>query len=120
MGTAVTVTRVNGPDVKGSGYEAQFSLALDSTDATGIQTIDLTDYFSYVWDCQVGGNDTLADNGYKIQAVLPGRTVPLTATNLSISVHQSDDAVDPLDAVASTSLSAIGALMITVTGKAAV
>ena len=120
MATTAPPTLVNGPYVKGKGYEALFSLALDTTDATGILTVDLTSYFSYVWDVIVGSNDTLADNGYKYQAVCPGRTTALTSTNLSISVHQSDDAVDALDVVASTSLATVGALMITVVGKAAV
>ena len=120
MGTAATPTLISGLNIAGDCYMGIFSLALDTTDNTGIQTVDLTDWFSYLYIGVIGDNDTLADNGYKYQMILPSSATAITDTNVSVSVHQSDDAVDPLDAVASAGLTAVGALKIIVWGRAAV
>jgi hypothetical protein len=123
MGTAAAVTAIVKPTAAVAGgqtYMGVFSLALDATDATGIQTVDLTDYFKYVDAVIVGDNDTLADNGYKAQAICPARTTALTATNVSISFHQSAGSAAAMAAVTSTDLSDIGALKIVVYGRKAV
>ena len=122
MGTAITLTKLQGPIKKpgGGGVEYLFSGALDTTDATGIQTMDVTSYFGYVHNIEVGSNDTLADNGYKLQGKDPGATTAVTSTNCEISVHQSKGSNAAMDPVESTDLSAIGAVKIKITGKAAI
>jgi len=122
MGTEVTVTPIVKPTAAVSGgqtYMGIFSLLLDTTDATGIQTVDLTSYFKYVDCVLVGDNDTLADNAYKFQAICPARTTAITSTNVSISVHYSATSEGALVPVASTDLGAVGALKIVVYGRKA-
>lgn len=123
MGTAATPTVIVKPTAAVAGgqtYIGIFSLALDSTDATGIQTVDLRTWFKYVDAVVIADNDTLADNGYKYQAILPTRTTAITATNVAISVHQSAGSAAALAPVTSTSLTAVGALKIIVYGRKAV
>jgi len=117
---ATTVTAIVKPSAPVAGsqtYMGIFSLLLSTTDATGIDTVDLTDYFTYVDAVFVGDNDTLADNGYKIQAICPTRTTAITATNVAVSVHQSAGSAAAMAAVASTDLTAIGAVKIVVYGR---
>jgi hypothetical protein len=120
MGTAVIVTPIVKPTAAVAGgqtYMGIFSLELDTTDATGIQTVDLTSYFKYV-DCAFPcDNDTLADNAYAFRMICPERTTAITATNVSISVHYGPTSEGALVPVASTDLGAVGALKIVVYGR---
>lgn len=123
MGTVATPTAIVKPAAPAAGsqtYMGVFSIAFDETDATGITTVDLTSYFKYVDAVIVCDNDTLADNGYKVQGICPARTVAITATNVQLSVHQSAGSAAAMAAVASTDLSSIGALKILVYGRKAV
>jgi hypothetical protein len=122
MATALTATAIVKPAAPIAGsqtYMGLFSCLFDDTDATGITTLDLTDYFKYVDAVVVCDNDTLADNGYKVQAICPARTTALTATNLAFSVHQSAGSAAAMAAVTSTDMSAIGALKVLVFGRKA-
>src|SRR3989304_5179414 len=58
MGTAATPTQYGGLVACGSGldYMGIFKLLLDTTDGTGIQTVDLTAYFKTVQGALIGGN----------------------------------------------------------------
>jgi hypothetical protein len=95
-----------------------FSVELDTTDANGqILITNLATYFRYVDAIVVGDNDTLADNGYKYQALCPARTVAVSASNIIVTVHQSAGAASAMAAVASTDLSAVGALKLVVYGR---
>lgn len=119
---AATVTKIATPAPIGNGMKiGVFSVALDNSYPSGGEAIDLTDYFDYVYSVSIGGNDTLADNQYKFDALLPGATTALTSSNLLITAYW-----DPADAgaaeafdevTAATDLSAVGALAITVIGK---
>src|SRR3972149_3097107 len=128
MGTKETPTQYGGLVACGSGldYMGIFKLLLDTTDGTGIQTVDLTAYFKTVQGVLIGGNDTLADNAYVYRAVEPGPTVALTSTNLAISVHWgptvggSGAAAGGVAATASAAVTNVGALTILVFGQRAI
>lgn len=117
--TATTIVRPSKPVGGSQTYMGIYSCLFDDTDATGITTLDLTGDFKYVDAVFVGDNDTLADNGYKVQPICPARTTALTATNLAFSVHMSAGAAAVMGVVASADLSAIGAMKIVVYGRKA-
>lgn len=120
MGTVATATKISGLNIAGDLYMAIYSLALDTNDANGCETVDLTSDFSYLYAAVTGDNDTLADNGYVYRAILPAYGTAITSSNVLISVHQSDDAVDPLDTAANATMTTVGALKLIVWGRAAV
>ena len=116
-----TLTKIAGPTVVGAGMKvAHYQLAFDSSYPTGGEGIDLSNEFTYVYSINIGGNDTLADNLYLFNAILPSATTATSSTNTLITV-----AWDPSDAGAAEdfdeftnggNLSSIGQLSLTVWG----
>lgn len=73
MGTAITATRVGGPLVKpGVGIECRYTLLLDTTDGSGLQTCDLTADFGYITSVRLAGS--LASTGYVVDVQKPAVT----------------------------------------------
>jgi len=118
---SATVTTIVAPYFAGPNCKkAIYSVLLDDSYPTGGEAIDLTADFDYVFGVAILGNDTAADNGYVIAADLPGSTTALSASNLLLTAFWVDTTTDgaPLaEVTATTNLSAIGALMIEVSGK---
>ncbi|GEM_PF-5221849 len=121
MGTAATPTKTIGPIVlPGGGVEYEFTLALDTTDANGLQTVDLTDYFSYVESAEIVGELEATKTGYIPKIYKPARTTALTSTNFYVGFYESAGDGDQMDPYASTDISAvITGLTLRVRGKAA-
>lgn len=117
MGTTATPTKTGGPNVKrGIGVEYEFTLLFDTTDASGLMTIDLTSYFSYLGTCTITGS--LAATGYVCEIQKVDKGTALTSTNLIIGVYEAGADAAPLDPVASTDVSAVvTGLTIVATGK---
>lgn len=126
MATAITAAKLGGMAEHGHYWKQLYTLPLQTTTDTGIMTVDLTADFSRIIGAFLLGNDTLADNGYKVQAVEPGPTVAVTATNLAISVHwmpaidDAGEAAQALAPVTETDLTSVGALKMLVIGKRAI
>jgi hypothetical protein len=120
MATTATPTKTRGLDGQGGiGHVGQFTLVLDTTDASGLMTLDLTSYFSYVDSVSIVGS--LAATGYVVEIQKPAKATALTATNLKLGFYEAAADGNPLDAVASTDLSAvITGLTIEVKGKKAI
>lgn len=117
---SVTLTKVAGPTAVGAGLKiAQYTCAFDSSYPTGGEGLDLTGEFTYVYSILPGGNDTLADNGYLFQAVLPAPTTATSSTNTLMSIFWSADGTDGEVFVEFTNggnPSAVGQLSLTVIG----
>jgi len=121
---AVTLTKVKGPSVICAGFKiATYNAAWDTDYTTGGDAIDLTDDFTYVYNIIVGGNDTLADNGYVIGAIQPAPGTAVTSTNCTLTVNWQEDPADtggaaiPLPEFTDNGdLSAIGQCSVTVIG----
>ena len=120
MTTAATPTKTAGPHIKsGIGAEYEFTLLLDTTDASGLMTVDLTDYFDYIRSVQISGS--LAATGYVVEVQKPAVTTALSATNLKLGFYEAGADGAALDPVASTDLSAvITGLTIKANGKPAI
>ena len=119
MATTATPTKVWGPKVDGGGVTYQFTLVLDTTTAGGLMTIDLTDYFGYVYDVDLGGS--LAANFYYVEVQKPAAGTALTSTNLALGFSEAGADGAVLDLMNATDMSsAITGLTITVRGKAAI
>lgn len=120
MATTATPTKIAGIGVvPGTGlYTGTFTLLFDTTDASGLMTIDLTTWFSKAHSITIGGS--LAATGYVCEIQKVNETTALTATNVKIGVYEAGADGAPLDPVASTDVSAvITGLTITVVGKQA-
>lgn len=118
MATTATATKTHGlAAVQGLGHEGIFELVLDTTDANGELSCDLTSYFSYVFAVSVEAQD--ATDGYYIQIEKPAYNTALTSTNLKIGIYEAGADAAPLDALASTDVSGITGLTIRVIGKKA-
>jgi len=120
---AATVTKLSGPTVRdgGVGVEYNFSILMDDSYVAGGEPIDLTDYFSYVHFATVNSVDAVADAGYKFQVLIPSAGTAITDSNVLVAAHYSGTADAVLNPVAATTdLSSVGELTITVVGKAAV
>ncbi len=121
MGTvAVGTIRTGVTNIGPELYLATYDVLLDTTDATGIMTIDLTADFSTLTFAVCGGNDTLADNGWKYDVITPGFGVALTSSNVEISVYGAGTAGAILDVAASETLTSVGVLQLLVIGTQAV
>lgn len=119
MGTVATPTLTAGPKVGALGVEAEFTILLDTTTAGGLQTIDLTAYFSYLHSVEIGG--TLAANFYHIEIQKPALATALTSTNLAVAFAEAGADADVLDLMNATDMStAVTGLTLKVTGKAAI
>jgi len=122
---AATATKIAGPTVvPGKGVEYSFSVLMDTVYATGGEAIDLTDYFKYVYGGTVDGVDAVADFGYRYGVVGPGRTTEVTSSNVKISAFQSPahnaatTSATALTDATGADLSGVGALIVTIWGKA--
>jgi len=114
MATTATPTLTAGPAVGPLGQECEFTLLLDTTDGSGLMTVDLTDYFSYVTNVEICGS--LASTGYVVNIQKPA--VTLSATNVVLGFYEAGADGAELDLVAATDFSAvITGLTIKVTGK---
>jgi len=120
MGTAATATLTAGPKVGTFAVEAEFVLTLDTTNAAGMMTLDLTDYFSYIHSVTIGGELAATANGYIVKPNKPALATALTSTNLTLGFYEAGADGADLDLVASTDFSAvITGLTIHVIGKPA-
>jgi len=120
MGTAATATLVKGPKTGPLGDEAIFTLALDTTDASGLMTVDLTTYFGYVHTVEIGGELAATANGYVVKVNKPASATALTSTNLILGFYEAGADGAELDLVASTDFAAlITGLTLRVVGKPA-
>lgn len=119
MGTAATPTKTAGPGVRAAiGVEYEFTLLLDTTHATGYQTIDLTSYLSHIHSCEIVGS--LVSTGYFADIQKPAAATALDATNLKVFFYEAGADAAVLDLMNATDLSAtITGLTIAVTGKPA-
>jgi hypothetical protein len=57
---------------------------------TGGEAIDLTADFDYIYAITIGGNDTLADNGYHPGSVFTHGTA-ITSSNVTLTLHWQKD-----------------------------
>lgn len=118
---AATATKIAGPGFPYPGVKvAVYTVLFDNSYPTGGEAIDLTADFDYIYGVAFSGNDTAADNGWRIAALLPGTSTALTSSNLLLTAHWVDTTTDGAalaEVTAATDLSTIGALVITVTGK---
>jgi hypothetical protein len=120
VATTATPTKITGPAiVAAEGVKCTFTLVLDTTDASGDMTVDLTSYFKYISSAKIGGS--LAATGYVVEVQKPAPTTALTATNLKLRFSEAAADGNPLDAKASFDFSSvITGLTLEVTGKAAI
>ena len=118
MATTATGTLLAGVQPSGGGlYKGIFELVLDTTDANGEMTLDITSYFSKVYAVSIGGSD--ATTGYVVEVEKPAYDAALSATNLKLGFYEAGADGAPLDPVASTDFSAlITGLTVVVEGKA--
>ena len=124
---AVTITKVSGPvKESGGGVKYRLSVALDSSFTAGGEPLDLTSYLSKLHSGVVAGVDAIADAVYVFEIVGPGTTTTLTSTNVLLQVLRTaaipaaSQAAAALAEATSVDLHTIGALIIEVTGKAAI
>jgi len=104
---------------------AVYSIAFDTVYPTGGEAIDLSADFTKIYAIVPGGNDTLADNGYKFTALFTHTATPSASNTLLTCWVNYDpggggaaDRVD-IEAIATgiKDLSAIGAFCFMVFGK---
>ena len=119
MATTATASKLHMGDASGGIFMGIFELTLDTTDANGELTLDLTDYFSYIDAMVDGGSD--GTTGYVAQFEKPADGTAITATNVKVGIYEAGADAGALDAVTSTDVSAyIPGLTVVVWGKAAV
>jgi hypothetical protein len=115
---AATLTKTCGPSNIGEGFKmATYSVAFDSAQAAGGESIDLTGEFDYVYAVIPGGNDTAADNGYIARAVVPGATTAVTSSNVLIQLLWNGGDSGEVMLEFTGNASAIGAMQLLVIGK---
>ena len=119
MATTATPTKIHASDAAGGLYTGIFTLALDTTDANGELTCDLTSYFKYIYGAvDIGATGT---TGYVFQVEKPAYNTAITSTNVKIGVYEAGADAAALDAVASTDVSAYSpGLTIMVWGRQAI
>jgi len=111
-----TLTKVKGPISIGGGMKiACYNLAFDTGYPSGGEPIDLTGEFDYVYAVIPAGNDTLADNGYKAQAIQPAPATAVSSSNVTITLHEVGSA-GAMTEFSTTDASAIGQCSIVVIG----
>jgi hypothetical protein len=112
----VTTTAIRKPAAIGAGNKiAHYAIAWDNSYASGGEPIDLTDDFEYIHTILVGGQDTLADGGYKVTPIFAYGTA-ITSSNVTLALHISA-ATATVFGEASGNVSAIGETKITVIGR---
>ena len=105
MATTATATLLRGPFAVAGTRQAIFTVASDTTDASGQMTLDLTDWFTKVDAIQFGG--ITSGGGYFLEIEKPVPTTAITASNVKIGVYEAGADAAPLDPVASTDMSTI-------------
>jgi hypothetical protein len=121
---SLTVTTVKAAESVGPGLKmGVYAVLWDNSYSTGGEPLDMTTDFDYVWGVSIIGNDTLADNGYKIGCIVPAPTVACTTSNVLLDVHWEKNPADGGGAdipfpefTNAASLAAIGQTMIVVFG----
>jgi len=123
---AITMTKVSGPSTLCPKVSmAVYNCAWDTDYTTGGDNLtSIATDFDYVYSINVGGNDTLADNGYIVQAIQPAPGTAVTTSNVKLTVHWDQDPADtgganiPMTEFTDDGdLSAIGQLTIVVFGQ---
>jgi len=115
MGTVATATKIAGVSCLGPEcYFATYTLALDTTTAGGLQTVDFTADFVTIDFIHIGGNDTAADNNYAYRFIHPGVDVAISSSNVTLEVRDEALAVEN-----ATTMTDVGALQVLVFGKKA-
>ena len=120
MGTAATATLIAGPGAVGDEtFEGVFTVLLDTTDGSGLMTLDLTTWYSCAASISIAGS--LAVTGYVVEVQKPAYTTALDATNVVLAFYEAGADGAVLDLVAANDFSAvITGLTIVVKGKQAV
>ena len=116
MGTAATATKTHGlATIQGLGHMAIYELVLDTTDGSGLMTVDLTADFKYVYSVSLGGQD--ASLGYFIDVQKPAYDTAIDATNIVLGFYEAGADAAVLDLVATTDFGTImDGLTLTVVG----
>lgn len=117
--TAIVPGAPVGEGLKVGVYAASWAAVTSYT--TGGEAIDLTADFDYIYGITIGGNDTLADNGYHPGAVFTYGTA-ITDSNVTLTLHWEKNPGDTGGAdIAFPEFvgnpSSIGQMMITVYGN---
>ena len=121
MATTATATLRSGPAaISGLGVKAIFELTLDTTDANGELTLDLTSYFYGIHGITILGSD--GTTGYVAEIEKPATEgTAITSTNVKVGIYEAGADAAALDLVGSTDVSAyIPGLTIEVTGTSAI
>jgi hypothetical protein len=119
MATTATPTLVKWSDAAGGVFRGIFTLALDTTDANGELTLDLTTWFYDLYGINVIGST--GTTGYVVEVEKPAAGTAITSTNVKIGIYEAAADGGALDAVASTDVSAsIPGLTIEVIGRQAI
>ncbi len=119
MGTAATVSKVHVSDAVGGTYIGIFELTLDTTDGSGLMTVDLTDYFEYIWSIEIGHSDAAAF--YNVEAYCPDPDTAIAATTVGLGFSEAGGDGAVLDLMATTNMAAeITGLKIVVHGTQAI
>lgn len=105
MGTVATATKLIWGDARAGMFEAIYAITFDTTDASGQQTVDLTSHFSEIYDAQI--NATQGTTGYVMDVEIPANGTAITSSNVKIGVYEAGADGAPLDALASTDISAV-------------
>lgn len=118
MGTVISATKISGVKTGALGAEAVYELTLDTTTSGGIQTIDLTDDFGYIYTAHLGGSD--AANFYHVEIQQPSYDAATTSSNFALGFSEAGADGAVLDLMNATDLStAITGLTVRVIGKPA-
>lgn len=119
MATTATATAIRKPVATPEGVVGVFELTLDTTDANGELTLDLTSYYSYIDTIVVGGSD--GTTGYVAEMEIPATGTAITSTTVKVGIYEAGADGAALDLVGSTDVSAyIPGLTIRVSGKSAI
>ena len=119
MATTCTGAAIGGASITRAGLTKTYEMTLDTTDANGEMTWDLTADFKYVDGAVDVGSD--GTTGYVVQIEKPADGTAITSTNVKVGIYEAGADAAPLDPVASTDVSAsIPGLTIQVTGLPAI
>lgn len=105
MGTVASGSKILWGDAAAGKFEAIYVITFDTTDASGQQTIDLTSDFSEIMDAQITA--TQGTTGYVMDVEIPADGTAITSSNVKIGVYEAGADGAPLDALASTDISAV-------------
>ena len=119
MATTATATKVHMSDGAGGVFRGIFTIVMDTTDANGELTLDLTSYFYDLYGISILGST--GTTGYVVEVEKPAKGTAITATNVKLGVYEAAADGGALDAVASTDVSTyVPGLTIEVIGRQAV